>query len=145
MKVVVFEAYQPDPEIKAFRKMENWLREQRFGKSSCRVFGHNIDEGGNLSFSPEYAGYKVMVEISGDFNPKSGAKTEIIKAGKFIVTETEGSLESDGEWIMEGWSRLNNTIKEKNIKIKSQPRWFEEHLESEKPGNLRLDLYLEIE
>ena len=46
---------------------------------------------------------------------------------------------------MEGWGRLNKMIKQSNYIIKKSIRWFEEELEPLIPGNLRLDLYLEIE
>jgi hypothetical protein len=36
-------------------------------------------------------------------------------------------------------------IDEKGYKVKRRGRCFEEELEPSKPGNLRLDLYLEIE
>ncbi len=46
---------------------------------------------------------------------------------------------------MAGWKGLSDMIKEKGYKTKSDPRWFEEELEPQVPGNLRLDLYIEIE
>ncbi len=87
----------------------------------------------------------MLVAIDDNYSKKTDVKTDVIGAGKFIVTGIEGNIGSDGKWIMEGWGRLNKMIKENNYKVKSSPRWFEEQLEPSKPGNLRLDLYLEID
>lgn len=145
MEVVCFEGYAPDPEIKAFDKMKDWLNKHKSEDNPKRIFGHNIDLNGKLTYDPQNAGYKVLVAIEDNNIKKFNVKTEIIEAGRFIVTGIEGNIQSDGKWIMEGWGRLNKMIEKGDYKIKKAPRWFEEHLEPSKPGNLRLDLYLEIE
>jgi AraC family transcriptional regulator len=149
MKVLCFEGFAPDPETKAFEKMSKWLKEKRMEDTPHRIFGHNIDMQGNLSYDPDNAGYKLLVTIDdSDVDLEKGeVKTETIKSGKFIVTGIEGNLESDpeGNWIKKGWQKLNKMIKQKGYAVKNPARWFEEVLEPSKPGNLRLDLYVEIE
>ena len=148
MRVASFKGFAPDPEIKADKKMRNWLKEKQIEDKANRVFGHNIDKQGNLSYDPVNIGYKVMVTIDDDMIiEKEEVDVETIEPGEFVVTGIEGNFESDpqGKWIMEGWQRLNEMIKQKGYKVKSPARWFEEVLEPSKPGNLRLDLYLEIE
>jgi AraC family transcriptional regulator len=148
MRVACFEGYAPDPENKAHAKMVEWLKANGLSDYPRRVFGHNIDLQGNLSYEPENEGYKVMVTI--DQNKKAAGgnvKFDVIKSGKFVVTGIEGNFETDksGRWIMDGWQKMNNMVCEKGYKIKQPVRYFEEELEPSKPGNLRLDLYLEIE
>ena len=145
MKVACFEAFQPEPEKNASSKMKAWLKKNHLEDKPHRIFGHNIDLQGKLSFDPENAGYKFMVTIEDDNNIDPDTELEAIEAGRFIVTGIEGNIESDGKWIMEGWGRLNKMIQEGNYKVKKPMRWFEEELEPSKPGNLRLDLYLEVE
>ncbi len=67
--------------------------------------------------------------------------------GRFAVTGIEGNFQDDpeGKWIGAGWARMNTMIAQKNLKVKAGARWFEEELEPQTPGNLRLDLYLEVE
>lgn len=112
-----------------------------------RVFGHNIDLDGNLSNDPNNVGYKLMVTLDDSYdNIDSETKIDFIESGRFVVTGIEGNIsDGDGKWIMEGWGELNMMIKQGNYIIKKPMRWFEEELEPSKLGNLRLDLYLEIE
>jgi DNA gyrase inhibitor GyrI len=148
MKVACFEGFAPEPERKAGEKMRKWLKEKHMENKQHRVFGHNIDMQGNLSHDPDNAGYKVLVTIDDTAIIERGeVNIETIEPGDFVVTGIEGNFESDpaGNWIREGWQRLNTMIKQKGYKVKCPGRWFEEVLESSQPGNLRLDLYLEIE
>lgn len=144
MKVVSFEGFAPEPENKAKEKMKNWIKTTHFDKP-YRIFGHNIDLEGKLSNNPQNAGYKFMITVDNDYEADTTAKTGVIEGGKFIVTGVEGNIETDGRWITEGWNRLNKMIANGNYKVKKTPRWFEEELVPSKQGNLRLDLYLEIE
>jgi AraC-like DNA-binding protein len=151
MKVACFEGFTPDPENKAKQKMDRWLKENTVNSrnnKSYRIFGHNIDLNGNLSHNPDNEGYKFMVTIDGNVSfGKDTVNTEIIKPGRFVVTGIEGNFGNDpkGKWITDGWKKLHKMIKKKGFKVKNGSRWFEEELEPSKPGNLRLDLYLEIE
>jgi predicted transcriptional regulator YdeE len=144
MKAICFEGYSPDPEMKAFSKMEQWIRDLP-EDSNRRIFGHNIDTEGNLSFDPRNAGYKVLVTVDDFPGEDEGLQTEIVKPGKFLVVSTGGKIESAGQWIMEGWQTINQLIEKDNLKVKDQPRWFEEHLGSSDPDSLMMDLYLELE
>jgi AraC family transcriptional regulator len=148
MRVACFEGFSPDPETKAMEKMEKWIKAKHLENKPHRIFGHNIDNQGNLSYDPHNIGYKVLVTIDDDVVMENDeAKEEIIQAGRFLVTGIEGDIESDpeGRWIMEGWQNLNSMIKKKRYTVKQPARWFEEVLEPSKQGNLRLDLYVEIE
>ena len=142
MKAVCFEGYSPDSEIKAFEKMRKWLKAEAIYKN-YRIFGHNIDANGSLSFDPQNAGYKVYLVID-NYDP-ANIKTEIIKPGKFLVIRTEGEIKNVGQWLVEGWGKLNKTVQEENIKIKSSPRWYEEHIKTSVPDYIFVDLYLELE
>lgn len=147
MRVATFEGFAPEPEQKAKEQMEKWLSKREFENKPYRIFGHNIDLDGKIAHDPENVGYKFLITIADELDLASdNVKTEVIKAGKFVVTGIEGNFESDpgGKWITEGWQKLEKMIKHKGYKVKSE-RWFEEELEPSKPGNLRLDLYMEIE
>lgn len=148
MRVAAFEGFAPEPEEKAKEQREEWLRKRDLKNKPHRAFGHNIDLEGKIANDPENVGYKTLVTITDELDLKSdNVKTEVIKAGEFVVTGIEGNFESDpsGKWITEGWQKLEKMIKHKGYKVKCPCRWFEEELEPSKPGNLRLDLYLEIE
>jgi len=148
MRIVAFEAFAPEPELKGKEQMEKWLNKRDLKNKPHRIFGHNIDLDGNLDDNPENVGYKFLVTITDELDlSKDNVKTEVIKAGKFVVTGIEGNIDSDpsDKWITEGWQKLQEMIKHKGYRIKDNCRWFEEELEPSKPGNLRLDLYLEIE
>ena len=142
MKAVCFEGYSPDSETKAFNKMSQWLKIEELNKD-YRVFGHNIDAHGNLSFDPQNVGYKVLLVID-HFDP-TDIKTEIIQPGKFLVTRAEGEIKHVGQWLMEGWGKVNKTVQDENIKVKSSPRWFEEHIKTSNPDYMIVDLFLELE
>jgi hypothetical protein len=145
MNVICFEAFSPESESKAFSKMKEWLKEFNSDNKPYRIFGHNIDLKGNLTYAPQHAGYKILLYIE-NFNIKStNNKDEVINHGKFLVIRSEGQIENVGQWLPEGWNRLNQTIKDKKIKVKESPRWFEEHIRTEKPNYVIVDLYLEIE
>ncbi|MBN2531807.1 MAG: hypothetical protein JXB88_02885 [Spirochaetales bacterium] len=112
-----------------------------------RIFGHNIDMEGNLSYSPDNVSYKLLVTIDDDvIQGEKDLKVETIETGEFVVTGIEGNFESDpqGNWIKEGWQKLNKMIKQKGYSVKCPARYYEEVLEPSESGNLRLDLYLEI-
>ena len=146
MKVAYFEGFAPEPENKARNKMDQWLKKKHLIHKSHRIFGHNIDPEGNLSSDPDHAGYKFMVTLENNYKKDSETKIDFIEPGRFVVAGIEGNIsEGEGKWIMEGWERLNKIIIKGNYTIKKPIRWFEEELEPSKPGNLRLDLYLEIE
>lgn len=148
MKALAFEGFAPDPEEKARKQMDEWFESKDLNNLHRRIFGHNIDLEGNLDNNPDNVGYKFLVTVSDNLIlSNDSVKTDIIKAGKFVVTGIEGSLHSDanGKWITEGWQKLHTMIEKKGYKVKSPCRWFEEELEPSKQGNLRLDLYLEIE
>ncbi len=157
MKTVYFDGFQPNPEDKAKALLKDWTATHK-AKAPRRVFGHNIDEKGNLGLCPEYAGYRFYctcteeeaAEAAGEATTSGAAAaagTADIRGGTFVVTGIEGNFDDDpsGAWIGAGWERMNAMMREKGYRVKSPARWFEEELESEKPGNLRLDLYLEIE
>ncbi len=147
MKVASFTGFVPEPETRAHDAMSAWMKANRMEDKPHRIFGHNIDREGNLSCDPQNVGYKFMVTIDRiDTTGFSEAKYETIKPGRFVVTGIEGCITGgDGTWITEGWQKMNEMIREKGYKVKQQPRWFEEELKPSLPGNLRLDLYLEIE
>ena len=147
MKALAFSALAPQSEDKALGAMNEWLNSKNLGDTPRRIFGHNIDRNGNISHDPENEGYKVFLCLDKfDEIDTSGARIEIIPAGTFIATGIEGSFEEDPScrFIVEGWQRMNKMAEEKNYKIKQPARWFEEQLEASKPGNMRLDLYIEI-
>jgi len=143
-KAICFEDYSPDSETKAFNKMSKWLNMTKLEKH-YRIFGHNIDAQGNLSYDPQNAGYKILLVLDSDNYDLINIKTEIIKPGKFLVTRTEGEIKNVGQWLMEGWGKVNKTILDENLKTKNSPRWFEEHIKTSDPDYVIVDLYLEIE
>lgn len=150
MKTVYFDAFQPNPEDKAKARLKEWLALNR-STAPRRIFGHNIDEQGNLGLCPDYAGYRfycTCTEEEAAAAADAGATGRAdVKGGTFVVTGIEGNFKDDpsGAWISAGWERMNAMVREKGYRVKNPTRWFEEELESEKPGNLRLHLYLEIE
>lgn len=146
MRVVAFEGFAPEPEHKAKKKMEQWITERGLKTKPHRIFGHNIGLDGKIDHNPENVGYKFFVTVSDDLDiSNDDVKTEVIKPGKFVVTGIEGNIDDPNpKWITEGWQKLHKMIEHKGYKINETCRWFEEELEPSKPGNLRLDLYLEI-
>lgn len=145
MNVICFEAYSADCEIKAFKKMTDWLEGFNRDKKLYRIFGHNIDSKGNITYEPRHAGYKILLYLEDTNFESKDYKTEVIKPGKFLVTSTEGEIENAGKWLMEGWSMVNETIQNENIKVKDSPRWYEEHIKTERSNYIKVDLYVEIE
>jgi AraC-like DNA-binding protein len=144
--VAAFEGYEPEPEAVAKALLEAWQKAHPAPGAPRRVFGHNIDREGRLDHNPKNVGYKFMATVQSPAEAGE-ARLERIAAGRFAVTGIEGSFEEDpsGAWIGEGWRRMNALVAEKGHRVKDCPRWFEEELEPEKPGRLRLDLYLELE
>jgi len=148
MRVAAFEGFAPEPEQKAKEQMEEWVNKRDLKNKPHRIFGHNIDLDGKSASDPENTGYKFLITFSDELDLKGdNVKTEVIEAGNFVVTGIEGNFESDpgGRWITEGWQKLQKMIEHKGYRVKCPGRWFEEELEPSQPGNLRLDLYLEIE
>lgn len=143
-RAVCFEGFSPDSEAKAFTKMSNWLKIARL-EDHYRIFGHNIDAQGNLSYDPQNAGYKILLVIDNFNFDLIESKTEIIKPGRFLVTRTEGEIKNVGQWLMEGWGKVNKSILDGNLKTKNSPRWFEEHIKTPNPDYVIVDLYLELE
>ncbi len=146
MPAATFKGYGAEPETQAKKRLQEWLKAVAGGKRPRRVFGHNVDSQGNVENNPDNTGYKFYVSID---NPEEGhgADVEVIKAGRFCVTGIEGNFIDDptGNFIRNGWARMNAMIAEKGYNLKKDGRWFEEELEPQKAGNLRLDLYVEIE
>ena len=148
LRVAFFTGFAPDPEQKAHAKMEQWLAKSGRADKPHRIFGHNIDRDENLSYAPKNEGYKVLVTCEAEETGAGDAEARftVIAPGRFLVTGIEGNFATDptGQWIMAGWQRLNEMVVKKRYQVKAHPRWFEEELEPSIPGNLRLDLYLEI-
>ena len=148
IKALAFSAFAPQSEDKAIAAMNEWLKSRNLNDTPRRIFGHNIDRNGIISNDPDNEGYKIFLCLDKDDDIDTrGASIEIVEAGSFIATGIEGSFEEDPScrWIVDGWQKMNDMAKEKNYKIKQPARWFEEHLETSKPGSMRLDLYIEIE
>jgi AraC-like DNA-binding protein len=145
MAVVFFDGFAPDSESKAHDALDAWSATRPATGKPRRIFGHNIDRKGNLSCDPDNEGYRLLATVERG-EDSGGAPTTVIRGGKFLVTGIEGNFETDpsGKWIADGWKRMNALIAEKGLRPHRSPRWFEEELEPSKPGNLRLDLYLEI-
>lgn len=143
---ISFTGFSPEPENKAKAKMKEWLNTHEINKKPRRIFGHNVDLQGNYECNPENTGYKFLVSVD-NLTEGDGEKIETIKAGNFFVTGIEGNFVDDpnGNFIKVGWERMKKMIMEKKYSVKKNGRWFEEELEPQKVGNLRLDLYLEIE
>lgn len=146
MTVAVFDGFKPDPEWTAIGKMEAWLKRHGDDIGPHRVFGHNIDEEGNLAFTPDNVGYLVMVTVPDSAEYDDDTRLDTIEAGTFVVTGIEGSFEDDptGSWITDGWQRLNEMVRRNELEVNPSHRWFEETLEPVEPGNTRFDLYLEL-
>ena len=147
MTVAIFDGYNPDPEWQAIGKMEAWLEDHGDAIGPHRVFGHNIDEEGNLAFEPANVGYRILVTVPEAALPfDDETRLHTIEAGTFVVTGIEGSFEEDpsGSWVTAGWRRLNEMVKRNGLQVHSSQRWFEEVLEPVEPGNTRFDLYLEL-
>ena len=145
MKVAYFDGFAPESETKAHAALDAWLAGRATKGKPRRIFGHNIDRKGNLSNDPQNEGYRLLATVEPG-EDAGGAPTTLIRGGKFLVTGIEGNFENDpsGKWIADGWKRMSALIAEKHLRPHRAPRWFEEELEPSKPGNLRLDLYLEI-
>jgi AraC-like DNA-binding protein len=145
MDAAYFDGFAPDSEGKAHAALDAWRVGRLTPGKPRRIFGHNIDRKGNPSNEPQNEGYRLLATLEPG-EEAGGAQTTVIRAGKFLVTGIEGNFESDptGSWITEGWKRMGALIAEKRLRPHRAPRWFEEELEPSKPGNLRLDLYLEI-
>ncbi len=145
MAAVYFDGFSPESETKAHIALDAWRANHPGSGKPRRVFGHNIDRTGNLSCDPDNEGYRLLATVEPG-EDSGGAPATLIRGGKFLVTGIEGNFESDpsGKWIVDGWKRMNALIAEKGLRPHHAPRWFEEELEPSKPGNLRLDLYLEI-
>lgn len=150
---VSFTGYAPDPEYKAKRKLEQWLAANPGTGKPRRIFGHNIDAQGNPEKNPDNSGYKFYVTLTSPADsanqtePAVHGETERISAGIFAVTGIEGSLSEDpqGNFIRQGWERMSRMIREKGYRLAENARWFEEELEPSVPGNLRMDLYVELD
>ncbi len=145
MTVACFDGFSPASEDKAHAALDRWLASHPAKGKPRRVFGHNIDVKGNPDCKPDNDGYRLMVTLD-SADEAEGAKTAVIRKGKFLVTGIEGNFENDpsGAWITAGWKRMDEMFREKNLRSHPAPRWFEEELEPSVPGNLRLDLYREI-
>lgn len=144
MKVVSFDGYQPEPEFSAKKEMESWLVENNIRRNEVRILGHNIDAEGNQENNPENTGYRFFVALDEKYE---SICTGEIHAGRFAVTGIEGNFADDpnGSFISEGWKNMSSMVKKKGYNIKENGRWFEEELEPKTPGNLRLDLYVELD
>lgn len=143
MNALVFDGYSPDSEMKAFGRMSEWIKSTKFEKP-YRIFGYNIDSNGKLSFDPQNAGYRVLLVIE-DINAVADLRKEIIKPGKFLVVRTEGYIKDVDQWLPAAWRKLNKAIQEENLKVKNPPRWYEEHIKSQRPDYMIVDLHLEVE
>jgi hypothetical protein len=97
-----------------------------------------------MSFDSHNAGYKFMVVVDDDHHADADCKIEDIEQGKFFVTGIEGNTEDD-TWIMDGWNRLNAMLQESTYHMKKPVRWYEAEVEPLHQGNMRLELFLEIE
>lgn len=139
INAVTFSALGKGCEERAKAQVDRWLKENSL--KNYRIFGHNVDKDGNQENNPQNSGYKFYI-ASNELQ-----SSEYIDQGKFVVTgiEVDFSLDPSGSAIPKGWDRLQAMVEEKGYKIKDGARWFEEELIPQKPGNLRLDLYLEIE
>jgi hypothetical protein len=147
MHALCFDGFAPEPESKAHEGMDAWLKRSGYGKP-YRIFGHNIDRDGNLSHDPHNIGYRFLITVDlGRLAAGDKAKAKTVAPGRYVVNGIEGDINAgDPTWIGEGWMRMNEMIEKKGYKKHPCPaRWFEEELEPSKPGNLRLDLYVEIE
>jgi len=146
MLAIAFTGFSPEPENKAKEKLLIWIKNHPSEGVNRRIFGYNINNQGDSECVPENTGYKFLICIN-DATEGAGENIECIDSGKFLVTGIEGSFENDpeGNFIRSGWERMTQMIENKNFHAKKNGRWFEEELEPSIPGNLRLDLYAEIE
>lgn len=146
LRVAVFEGHGVGPEDKAKALWMAWAQTHPSRGQARRVFGHNVDAAGALTHGPDHEGYCFLVSLEPG-EGSGGAPSRTLAAGRFVVTGIEGNFTDDpeGRWIGQGWARMNEMMKEKGFQAKPAARWFEEELEPQTPGNLRLDLYLEIE
>lgn len=137
MKGRIFDAYGKNPEENCKNIMEKWIKDNP-QIINYRIFGHNIDINGNLC-SEDHKGYRFILVTN--------SEDTVIESGNFIVTGIEGNFKDDpaGKWITAGWKKLSNMVKDKGYKVKDGARWYEEELTPIVKGNLRLDLYLEVE
>jgi AraC-like DNA-binding protein len=148
MSAVVFDGFEPEPEGAAHEKMEAWMERHPEAVGSHRIFGHNIDRNGRLAHDPDNVGYRVMLTVPDEILPfDDDSHVATIEAGRFVVTGIEGSFEVDpsGRWITEGWQRLQEMAERSDYRLHPSHRWFEELLEPAEEGNVRFDLYLELE
>jgi AraC-like DNA-binding protein len=145
MSVLCFDGFAPEPENKAHASMESWLKQSGYTKP-YRIFGHNIDREGNLAHDPNNIGYRLLVTVETErLSAEDKRKVHTIASGRYVVTGVEGDISSgDPKWIGEGWGRMKEMMSKKGYRAHHCPRWLEEQLEPSKPGNLRLDLYLEV-
>jgi len=145
MRAARFDGFRPNPEDKAKAAMNAW-RADREAKAPRRVFGHNVNADGSVGQDPDNEGYRFYCVLADGEDP-APAPLAIIEPGTFAVTGIEGNFDGDpaGDWISAGWERMNAMIRERGYRVREPVRWFEEELEPSAPGNLRLDLYLEIE
>lgn len=147
MTVICFDGFAPDPEEKAFDNLTAWMKRHPDKVGTHRIFGHNIDYDGNLSFDPHNVGYRVMLTVrEEDEQVVDDGHYEIVEPGTFVVTGIEGSFEEDptGSWITDGWRRLQEMMRRNGLQTHPSGRWYEESLEPTESGNVRMDLYAEI-
>jgi len=146
LRVAVFEGHGASPEDKAKALWKAWAQDHPSRGQTRRVFGHNIDAAGEMTHGPDHEGYCFLVSLEPG-EAAGGPSVRTLTAGRFVVTGIEGNFTDDpeGRWIGQGWARMNAMVKEKGHRVKAGARWFEEELEPQTSGNLRLDLYLEIE
>ncbi len=154
LRTVMFTAYHPDAEMEAKKELEKWMAGHPVKGMPRRIFGHNVGPDGGMACGPECKGYRYFVclddEEAVDGAEKEaggGGRAETIEPGRFAVTGIEGSITEDpqGLFIQEGWMNLNRMMEEKGYRMKRNGRWYEEELEPRVHGNLRLDLYVELE
>ena len=145
-RTVTFCGFAPEPEQHAKQLLLEWLHRHPTPGKPRRIFGHNINREGQQEDLPENSGYKFYASLAEHESP-GGGNYEVIRPGRFLVTGIEGSLQDNpaGEFITAGWERMQRIIGSTGYTIKEHARWFEEELEPTTSGNLRLDLYLEIE
>lgn len=149
LRALVFDGFGPGPEDAAHQKLDAWRKAHPASGAPGRVFGHNLTAEGTMAFGPDYAGYRLLLTLpgaAGTPDPDGSVPVADLAPGRFAVTGIEGNFAGDpqGRWISAGWARMNRMIGEKGYRVKEGGRWFEEELEPQTPGNLRLDLYLEL-
>lgn len=150
MRAVCCLAQGPDAEGAAHDKLWAWARERGYGdlygegnEKPYRLFGR--DEPG-----PE-GGYRLwLAAAQGDPAPggvglEAGLEAAELEPGRFAVLGIEGDVAKDWRFIPEGWRALESAATAAGRRLKAGGRRFEEKLEPVVPGNLRLDLYVELE